>query len=579
MGMTKAGIITLLLVLAFAPAISFAVCPAGKASALAPAVIGERGQMLELTVEAKPGDGQIYVSAEPSVGISTQNSERIAVSIASRLLDVNMSECDFFVRMSGDLGNATSVDGPSAGAAMTLLAMSALSGAKIMPGLAMTGTIESDGTIGSVGSVSAKARAAAESGIRVFLTPRLTIYERLLLDSVRKDVNITVVEVRDIIEAGGIAFSNETPKEKNASYKFTIVPADLAPSGLPTDGKYARFREIARQTIEETEAHVQRALARGNGEFDAYFLGEMNASRALLEKGYTYSAANLAFLTQTDASVLETAPTAQEVETVHAQVADCIDGLKKPKITDGNYEEVFAGEMRQAWARRKLAEAESIQVDGEDSAVFVLNELEYARGWCGLAKRLYSAPTTGRALDEGRLEQLAFFALNRSWDMVDRENIDTTWHADAAGDAFKQGDYGAALYDATYAYSMSIAENDLASQLPKGIGDEVALLNAKKYSGMWPVLYQSQARYYASGENASIASAFRLAVFADQLDAAQAQINGILLAEEPVKEKASEENAQQPLAIGATEAGLLTLLAVGALLILAYEAGQTFGRK
>ena len=571
MGMMKAGIITLLLLLAVAPLALAGECPAGMASGLVPAVIGEKGQMLEITVESRPGDGQIYMSANPYVGISTQNSERTAVSIATRLLDIDKDTCDFFVRISRDLGGAEAVDGPSAGAAMTLLAVSALSGADILPNAAATGTIETDGTIGAVGGVGAKARAAAESGVEVFITPRLTIYERLLLNGVKKDWNITVIEARDIYEAGKIAFSNETPEEGERDYKFTIVPADVPQSSLPTGGKFSRFGEIARKTLEGSEARVERALEKGDGEFDYYFRGEINASRTLLEKGYTYSAANLAFLTQIDASVLETSATAEEVERVRAEVAACVYGAEKPKITMDNYEEVFGGEVRMAWARKKLAEADGIEVDGEEVAVFVLNELEYAKGWCTLAGQLYSAPASGKALDEGALDQLAFAALNGSWKTVQEDNEDAVWHMEASEEAFRRGDYGAALYDATYAYSSVIAEEELARRLPNQIQEDVNTLNIRGYAGLWPALYQSQARYYALGETPSTATAFRLAVFADQLAETQSQINGKLLADAPEEEGAQGSAAREDGTAGAGTA-FLTLVVIGALLVLVYEA-------
>jgi predicted S18 family serine protease len=573
MGMTKAGIITLLLVLGIAPLLASAACPAGIAKGLAPAVMGETGQMLELTVESRPGDGQVYISANPYVGMATQNSERVAASIASQLLGINASECDFFLRIGGNLGAAEAVDGPSAGAAMTILAISALSNATILQNLSITGTIEPDGSIGSVGGVSTKAKAVAESGGTVFITPRLTMYERLLLDSVRKKWNLTVVEARDIVDASLVAFAKEPPNESRRDYKGTVVPGSLQQSGLPTGGKFSRFQAIAEQTLQQAGEHVQAALAQGNGEFDDYFKGELNASRVLLGKGYLYSAANLAFLTRIDASVLEKSPTVQEVEKSRAETAACVYGVQKPELTAGNYEEVFGGEQRMAWARKKLAGADGVQVDGEDTAVFVLNELEYAQSWCSLAKSLYSAPPSGMKIDEGALAQLALVSLNRSTDSVPKDNLDATWHAEAAQEAYGRGDYGAAIYDSTYAYASVLADGEMGGKLPAQIAKEADALNAQNTTSLWPALYRSHSRYYAADDGVSSANAFRLAMLADQLDKMQKQIDGIALAEKlPAAAGAgtNKETSQEGDFKGVFW-GFMTLAALGAILVLAYE--------
>lgn len=71
-----------------------------------------------------------------------------------------------------DAGDKISeVDGPSAGALMTLLAISAIEKHPINGSLAMTGTINSDGHIGSIGKVVAKATAAKDQGKTLFLLP------------------------------------------------------------------------------------------------------------------------------------------------------------------------------------------------------------------------------------------------------------------------------------------------------------------------------------------------------------------------------------------------------------------------
>ena len=63
------------------------------------------------------------------------------------------------------------IDGPSGGAALTVASMAALRGQKLRPDITMTGTIAPDGSIGIVGLIPSKIRAAKEAGFKKILIP------------------------------------------------------------------------------------------------------------------------------------------------------------------------------------------------------------------------------------------------------------------------------------------------------------------------------------------------------------------------------------------------------------------------
>ncbi|MEM2536229.1 MAG: S16 family serine protease [Candidatus Hadarchaeales archaeon] len=75
------------------------------------------------------------------------------------------------------------IDGPSAGAAITVALLSVLENRRIREGYVVTGTIEEDGKIGQVGGIFYKALAAAKKGATHFLVPKgqskVTIYEQV----------------------------------------------------------------------------------------------------------------------------------------------------------------------------------------------------------------------------------------------------------------------------------------------------------------------------------------------------------------------------------------------------------------
>jgi hypothetical protein len=97
---------------------------------------------------------------------------------------------------------STGSDGPSAGAVMTVGFAALLKGDHIRRGIAMTGTIAKDGTIGPVGGIPDKIRAAAREGYRTVLIPEGQRYDpRWNIDRLMLDLRIEVREVGTIEEA------------------------------------------------------------------------------------------------------------------------------------------------------------------------------------------------------------------------------------------------------------------------------------------------------------------------------------------------------------------------------------------
>jgi hypothetical protein len=97
---------------------------------------------------------------------------------------------------------ATSSDGPSAGAVMTVGFLAVLRGEAIQRGIAMTGTIEPGGRVGPVGGIPDKIRAAAREGYRTVLIPQGQLADpRWNLGSLALELNMTVKEVGTIDEA------------------------------------------------------------------------------------------------------------------------------------------------------------------------------------------------------------------------------------------------------------------------------------------------------------------------------------------------------------------------------------------
>ena len=125
---------------------------------------------MNISVEVLPGKGRVLVQTTPLMGVVFQDAANTAVAVAGNRSGINLSDSD--VIFSIDSGDKISeVDGPSAGALMALLMVSAIEKRPIDSSLTLSGTISGDGHIGAIGGVVEKATAAKEQGKTLLLTP------------------------------------------------------------------------------------------------------------------------------------------------------------------------------------------------------------------------------------------------------------------------------------------------------------------------------------------------------------------------------------------------------------------------
>jgi predicted S18 family serine protease len=130
----------------------------------------QKGSIMNISVEIGPGKGRVLVQTKPLMGVVFQGAANTAVAVARNKTGFDLSKSD--VIFSIDSGNQISeVDGPSAGALMTLLAISAIEKHPINESLTLTGTVNIDGHVGAIGGVIEKATAAKEQGKTLFLIP------------------------------------------------------------------------------------------------------------------------------------------------------------------------------------------------------------------------------------------------------------------------------------------------------------------------------------------------------------------------------------------------------------------------
>lgn len=130
----------------------------------------QSGVMGKLTVKLIPGSSDVLVKTSPFLEPDLQYSANIAVAVAKNRTGIYADDKDVVLSYATD-SNASLVGGGSAGAASTIAVMAALENKTIVPNIAITGTINVDGTIGPVSGVFEKAKAAADAGYKIFLVP------------------------------------------------------------------------------------------------------------------------------------------------------------------------------------------------------------------------------------------------------------------------------------------------------------------------------------------------------------------------------------------------------------------------
>jgi len=138
------------------------------------------------------------------------------------------------------------IDGPSAGGLMTAAVFAVLLGDKLKEDVAMTGTINPDGTIGPVGGIPQKIEGAAEAGKTLVLIP---VGLRYSFDEAKQEwvdvvehgrrLGIEVKEVGDIYQAYQLLTGKELPKPEGAK--------DVRPELPP--GAFDRVRAKAREWL------------------------------------------------------------------------------------------------------------------------------------------------------------------------------------------------------------------------------------------------------------------------------------------------------------------------------------------
>jgi uncharacterized protein len=176
------------------------------------------GISTELFVKLEKGSGRTLVDIDNLLfWADTQNSIRMAKLVSENITGVKLDDYDLTFSINA---NASLIGGESAGAALALASIAAIQNITLNETVMITGTVNHDGSIGPIGGVLEKAKAAKQVGAIKFIVPLLQgneiIYETIehcetfgimewcSTERIPKQVDIANESGLEVIEVGSI---------------------------------------------------------------------------------------------------------------------------------------------------------------------------------------------------------------------------------------------------------------------------------------------------------------------------------------------------------------------------------------
>ncbi|HVC57894.1 MAG TPA: S16 family serine protease [Candidatus Acidoferrales bacterium] len=556
--MRRLLLLTIGLTILLSSAYSFAaVVGSSGINALAVDTTNNTGNLTPINLTVSNGTGNVIITGPAVVQSSTTQSATTAAQYAATYLGLNYSNYNYSYYINSPGGN---VSGPSAGAAMTLLAISALSHKHLNSGMIITGTISQDGSIGAVGGIYDKVTAAGNAGASFVLVPSAPqgSAENMLYALVQANTGVPLIEVANISQAYAYAFG----KSPNLSGVVTYMPfVNYYPSQLPqatttcSNGcNMSTFGTLLNKTFDLGSAEI--ALLSSDSSFahiSSQLAMVLNQSEQVGGKGYLYAAANIAFLNYInsfyfahhDTSIPSALATATGVQSY-------CSSLMPPQLTSTNYEYVMSGELRQYWANYTVNasieafNSTSLETDEVLDNIYLAGQ---ASGWCNAANILYglTSNSTGTAVSFSQgLKATSLSRISRAASYGNNLYITT------ARQAYAQGNYGVAILDSDFAFSFGNAtyKDNLTTQQLLNLSSATA--SGATY-GAWGTQYNIESQFYSQEAELSSANitqahqyaaeAYSTALLASQISNDTMLIHGSLVSNSTAQ-AAQQQNQQ-----------------------------------
>ncbi len=493
------------------------------------AVVGDGGNTVPITIRLVPGPGSEYIRLLPYAGISTQQSIKTALEYSREKSSSEFSGCDVLVDF-GELPYGEYLDGPSAGAAVAVISYALFENLSIREDAVITGSVDSYGNVGSVGGLYEKAKASVEIGADYFITPYTTIYESLTLDRVEERYGIKVLEVKNIDEVINFMIYNEPVPERNYTIYEPRLSENVTPiydeELLPLRGTATRMIEMENWTLREMPSSAESWIG-------DYFRDGISEQLEIINRGYYFTAANDAFLNYIEISTINAVlGETIDIDQKKQEIAVCLDSLERPEVTDDNFQWAVASDLRKLWAEDKLNSTFGSENGLIEEEYATYHELMHADAWCYVSGMLADTASDigGERINESAWKELADRKIAEAEAM--QHTQDTSARLALAKKAYSEGYYGAAIYDSVYVTSMDGVDLDLLLVPADELENITVELSDEERTSVWGKIYHSQGLFFMRENSPSIATSYRLFVYAANLDDATDEMAGLMQKEE-----------------------------------------------
>ena len=189
------------------------------------------GEILEVEVNVMDGAGKLELTG--NLGDVMKESATAALSCLRSRSAMLGIDSEFYKNKDIHVHfpeGAVPKDGPSAGIAVTLAMLSALTGQRIKSGLAMTGEVTLRGRVLPIGGLKEKTMAAKRCGIHTVLIPKDNVRDLEEIDqTVRAALRFIPVETVDDVFAAALCPTSEPLRES--------VPPEMELSAASREGE------------------------------------------------------------------------------------------------------------------------------------------------------------------------------------------------------------------------------------------------------------------------------------------------------------------------------------------------------
>lgn len=447
------------------------------------------GMDANLVIEITPGTGKIYSNVNSQVGSLTQEFERNAVNAAERVIKGTKGKYNYLFEIQAV---ASSIDGPSAGAAMSLLLISMLSDKDLSGKVSITGTITEDGYVGEVGGIGAKAKKAADVGIKLFMIPLGTRKQAITTDS----GNSQIVDLPEyaydkwgmkIVEVETIEDIQKYVSMDIEDIDINLIKESKDPEYIPNAIEYSKALEPMRLLVNKYLIDANMVLEKTEGNINVSKIKDSSTVQSLLslvdyskesianahkysEGNYLYTAANEAFLAKIYLIAIDEVVSNPSILTANSTIYNLrIKEIEeKIELTENRskscsldkIEWCISARQRLVWGKNKIRDIKEDKKAG--TPLDRIMDYSYALGWIEIANDFLDIGVSADKDDVKFVESKDFKDIAQKY-IVNLENEivllnesialeeDIQRRLKAAKTDYEMGWYVTALYDAASA--------------------------------------------------------------------------------------------------------------------------------